>query len=275
MSPIDCGWNTCANQWVLTPCIGKTRPPLGPWNDSTMMVMRRAVEEQHEQPRTAATGGRRCGDGPRAASAQSSSPHVDDLAQGHDHQDHGEQEDHGVGGGRRELQVAELGRDRLADRGHLAAAQHVHGDEVAHDDGDDEDRADDDAGLHQRQDDVADGLPLGSAGIGRGLDQRLVDADHRVEDRHDHEQRVEVDEAQDHREVGVEQPFLRLVDDAQRQQRGVDHAVAAEQRDPRDHADDVAGPERDRADQEQRHLPAQRARRRTPGSRRSRSPARA
>ena len=37
--------------------------------------------------------------------------------------------------------------------------------------------------------------------------------DHRVEDRHDHEQRVEVDEAQDHREVGVEQPFLRLVDE--------------------------------------------------------------
>ena len=22
-----------------TPCIGKTRPPLGPWNESTMMVM--------------------------------------------------------------------------------------------------------------------------------------------------------------------------------------------------------------------------------------------
>ena len=93
----------------------------------------------------------------------------------------------------------------------------------------------------------------------RGLDQRLVDPDHGVEDRHDHEQRVEMDEAQDHREVGVEQPFLRLVDEAQRQQRGVDHAVAAEQRDPGDHADDVAGPERDRAEQEQRHLPGQRA----------------
>ena len=39
MSPIDCGWNTCANQWVLKPCIGKTRPPVRPWNDRTVMVI--------------------------------------------------------------------------------------------------------------------------------------------------------------------------------------------------------------------------------------------
>ena len=37
--------------------------------------------------------------------------------------------------------------DDLAGRGDLLAAHHADGDEVAHHDGDDEDRADDDAGL--------------------------------------------------------------------------------------------------------------------------------
>ena len=92
-----------------------------------------------------------------------------------------------------------------------------------------------------------------------GLDQRAVDAHHRVEDRHDHEQRVEVDEGEDHREVGVDQPFDRLADEADPDQRLVDEPVAAEQRNPRDHADDVRGPERDGADEEQRDLHRRRA----------------
>ena len=38
MSPIDCGRNRSANQCTETPRIGKTRPPSGPWNESTTMV---------------------------------------------------------------------------------------------------------------------------------------------------------------------------------------------------------------------------------------------
>ena len=46
-----------------------------------------------------------------------------------------------------------------ADRGALSAAHQPHGDEVAHHHGDDEDRADGDAGLAQRHDDVRAALP--------------------------------------------------------------------------------------------------------------------
>ena len=48
---------------------------------------------------------------------------------------------------RRELQGVEPRLDDLAGGGDLFAAHHAEGDEIAHHDGDDEDRADDDAGL--------------------------------------------------------------------------------------------------------------------------------
>ena len=41
----------------------------------------------------------------------------------------------------------ETRRDDFAGGGDLLTAHHAHGDEIAHHDGDDEDRADDDAGL--------------------------------------------------------------------------------------------------------------------------------
>ena len=47
----------------------------------------------------------------------------------------------------------------------------------------DEDRADHDAGLGQRDDDVPQDLRAGGAGVARRLDQRFVDAHHGVEDR--------------------------------------------------------------------------------------------
>ena len=62
--------------------------------------------------------------------------------------------------------------------------------------------------------------------------KRAVDAHHRVEDRHDHEERVEVHERQDHREIREQQPFDRLAHEPAADQRLVDEAVAAEQRDP-------------------------------------------
>ena len=57
------------------------------------------------------------------------------------------EQDHGVGGGGRELQRVEPGLDDLAGGRDLLAAHDAEGDEIAHHDGDDEDRADDDAGL--------------------------------------------------------------------------------------------------------------------------------
>ena len=51
-----------------------------------------------------------------------------------------------------------------------------------------------------------------------------------------------------------QQELERLVDDADVDQRRVEQAVPAEERDPRDHADDVGGQERHGADQEQHHL---------------------
>ena len=61
------------------------------------------------------------------------------------------EQDHRVGRGGRELQRVEPRLDDLAGRGDLLAAHHAEGDEVAHHDGDDEDRADDDAGLGQAE----------------------------------------------------------------------------------------------------------------------------
>ena len=52
-------------------------------------------------------------------------------------------------------------------------------------------------------------LPAGRAGVVGGLEQRAVDAHHGVEDRHDHEQRVQVHEGEHHREVGEQQPLER------------------------------------------------------------------
>ena len=38
-SPTICFSKRLPNQCTDTPCIGKVSPPVGPWNDSTRMVM--------------------------------------------------------------------------------------------------------------------------------------------------------------------------------------------------------------------------------------------
>ena len=124
---------------------------------------------------------------------------------------------------------------------------------------DDEDRAERDAAARERNNDLPEDAERPCARVPRRLDQRLVDARHRVEDRHDHEQREEVDVAHHHREVGEEQPLHRVVDDADAHQRLVDQPLLPEQRDPRDHADDVRGPERHRAEQKETDRDQQRA----------------
>jgi hypothetical protein len=213
----------------------------------------RAVQEQHEQRK-------KCGQEPEAGGAfvvhhsslrmstsrVSAQMIISTMLQ----------QDHRIGRCQRKLQVRRLHLDDLADGGDLLAAHDADGDEVAHHDGDDEDGADDDAGARQRHDDVPQRLPgRGAAVVGR-FDQAAVNAHHRIEDRHDHEHGVEVHEGQHHREIGEQQPLDRLVHDAQAHQALVDQAVAAQQRHPRDHADHVGRPERDRAQHEQQRLHA-------------------
>ena len=62
-----------------------------------------------------------------------------------------------------------------------------------------------------------------------------------------------------HRETGIEQPFDRLTDQSEPEQRLVDQPVAAEQRNPGDHPDHVGGPERNDAHQRQHQLHGERA----------------
>ena len=74
----------------------------------------------------------------------------------------------------------------------------------------------------------------------------------------DHEQRVEVNEAENHGKIGIEQPFLGLIDDTRTDEGVVDQTVSSQKRDPGDHADHVRGPKGDGAEEEQRDLPGQR-----------------
>ncbi len=164
-------------------------------------------------------------------------------------------QDHRIGGGGRELQRVQARLDDLSRRRDLLAAHHAYGDEITHYDRDHEDRADDDAGLCQGNDDVHQSLPAGGPGVIGGFDQPLVDADHRVEDRHHHEEGEEVNERKHHRKLGKQQPLQRVLDQAHALKAPVHQPVATKQRNPRYHADHIRGPERDRAKQREHDLP--------------------
>src|SRR5882724_13444453 len=175
-----------------------------------------------------------------------------DGAQDRDHQ---QQDDHGQEGGtrrrRRILQHADVLIEGTDHRGRAAAGHHLDDEEVAHHDRDHEDRAERDAGLAQRQNDQTDDIKARCAGIPRGLDGALVDPGHGVEDRDNHEDRQLVNIGDHDRETREQQNIERLVDDAGSGERAIDEALLAEQRDPGDHSDDVGGPERHGAQQEQ------------------------
>ena len=61
-------------------------------------------------------------------------------------------------------------------------------------------------------------------------------------------------EGQHHGKVGEQQPFDRTIHQADRDQGVVDQAVTPQQRDPGNHADDIRGPERNRAQDEEHRL---------------------
>src|SRR6185437_1784112 len=73
---------------------------------------------------------------------------------------------------------------RRATTGH-----HLGDEEITHHDRHHEDRAERDTALGKRHDDQPHDIETARAGIDRRLDHALVDARHRIEDRHDHEYR--------------------------------------------------------------------------------------
>src|SRR5260370_1259763 len=68
-----------------------------------------------------------------------------------------------------------------------------------------------------------------------------------------------MDIGNDHREIRKQHEFQWFTNDAAAHQELIEDAVSSEKRDPRDHADDVRGPERHRAQQEKTDLPKQAA----------------
>ncbi len=107
------------------------------------------------------------------------------------------------------------------------------------------------AAFRHRNDDEAHHVETAGAGVERRLHHPLVDSRQRIEDRHHHEDGQLVDIGDDDGEPGIEQHFQGLPDHAGAEQGRVDQTFLAEQRDPGNHPDDVRGPERDRAEQEQ------------------------
>ena len=158
---------------------------------------------------------------------------------------------HRVGGGRRILHRLNLGRERGDDRGALSAAHLPHDEVVAHHLGDDQQRAERDAGLGKRDDDVAHDLPAARAGVVRGLDHAWIDFGKRIGDRTDHQDGAQIHIGDDDREIGEQQEVERLRRQAQVHQRLVEHAVAAEKRNPGDGPDDRRSEKRNGAQQEQ------------------------
>src|ERR1700728_3999471 len=183
--------------------------------------------------------------------------HVDKTQDRRHHQRHDHDQYDRARRRRRILQAGELGRERGDDRRALTAAHDLDDEEIAHHQRDDEDRTERDAGLRQRQNDFGYDAPAAGAGVVRRLDEAGIDPGHRVEDRNDHEQGIEVHIGDDYRKIGEQQKRQRLVDDAEAHEAAVEDAVAPEERYPRNHPDDVRGPERHRADQEQSDLHGQ------------------
>ena len=75
----------------------------------------------------------------------------------------------------------------------------------------DEDRADDDAGQAEREDDLAKHAPETGAEVARGLEDIRVDAAEHEGDRPDHEDDIDLRHADDDREIGEQQRLDRLV----------------------------------------------------------------
>src|SRR3990167_5832705 len=188
------------NQCSDTPRMGKVSPPSGPWKLRMKMTNMGPYMNSTNSAKKMARGQKLAGRDSRTFISQLLA-NVDEACEApDDHQHHGQQ-DHGIGRRQRELQVGRLHLDDLANRCDLLPAHHADGHEIAHDDGDHKDRADDDAGARERHDHVPQRLPATRATVAGRLDEAAVDAHHAVEDGHDHEHGVQVHKGQHHREV--------------------------------------------------------------------------
>ena len=155
------------------------------------------------------------------------------------------------------MQQRDVVLDQTPHVGGLRATHKPHSYEIAHNQGYHEDRTDHDPRFGQRNDHMPERLPACGPCIHGRFYQGFVDPHHRVEDRHNHEECVEVHEGEKHAKIAEQQPFKRLFNDAHRDKRGVGDPIAAKKWDPRYHSNDVRGQEWDRTEQKQRDLPCE------------------
>ena len=110
-------------------------------------------------------------------------------------------------------------------------------------------------GHRQRQRHVQERLPAAGVQVARGRDQRIVEPVDRDVQGQDRERQEAVGHAQHDGQVGVEQDD-RLVDDPERRQDRVHHAVVAQDDHPGVGPDEVARPERQHHQDQQQRLVA-------------------
>ncbi len=142
------------------------------------------------------------------------------------------------------------GHDDVAEQIDLAARERGARRELAEHHDADEDRADDDAGQTEREDDLAQHTPEIGAEIARGFEDVRVYAAEHEGDRPDHEDDVDLRHADHDREIGEQQRVDRLVNDPRLHEQDVDRSFLAEHRAPGENADQERGPERDDAQDE-------------------------
>ena len=167
---------------------------------------------------------------------------------------HDDRQDDADDGSERPFERADLRHDDIAEQVDLASGQRGAGREFAEHHDADKNRADDDAGQAQREDDLAQHPPEARAEIARGFEDIRIDAAEHEGDRPDHEHDIDLRHADHDREIGEQQRLDRLVDDSRLHQDDVDRPLFAEHGPPRDHADQERGPERNDAENQERRL---------------------
>ncbi len=158
----------------------------------------------------------------------------------HDCDQHGDKDnkDDRAGRGRWVLHGLDFGGQRRDDRGALTAAHLLGHEIVAHDLGEDEDRAERNSGLRQGDDDVDHATPGARSGIACRFEQDRIDPRQRVRYWPHHQDGVEMHVGDDDGEIRKEQEIERLRREVYVHEEPVECAVATKKRDPRNGADD-------------------------------------
>ena len=208
---------------------GRCSWPVSPWKDRIAIRIIRDVEEEQEQQEVRAESPfrpvealfhladddvLRAGDvlGVVAIVSITGRPQVGDRADHPDADHQHDDEQHRRGGPLRILDGSDLGVDRRADRGDVAA-NGGYG-IVAHRQDEDEDRSDHDAEIRLRPEDHLSGTsPPVDAEVARRFRRRPVDLRQREEQRIDHEEDVELDHREPHGEGREPELRDRLGDD--------------------------------------------------------------